>query len=178
MPDTRAKNEIYKKIYFCLQPLVLFFLECYSYCQAQSSQASARLSGFIITWWNLTPHPPQTGIVVRWRPRKLKFTVLPSFNITRDIMETYNHQLFSQIQHTQSKCLTLVPKLKYTRKYILAYPACTIFQKLYLLPSSVKSSLSLTEWLYYHLIKFDTSPPSSGCRLRYIFLYILFLAQV
>ena len=77
-------------------------------------------------------------------------------------METYTHQLFFQIQHTQSKCLTLVPKLKYTRKYILAYLAFTIFlKKLYLLPSSVKSSLSLTEWLYYHLIKFDTSPPSN-----------------
>ena len=34
------------------------------------------------------------------------------------------------------------------------------FLKLSLLPSSVKSSLSLTECLYYHLLKFDSSPCS------------------
>ena len=36
-------------------------------------------------------------------------------------METNSRQLFSKIQHAQIKCLTLVPKIKYTRKYILAY---------------------------------------------------------
>ena len=121
MPDTRAKNKKYREIYLSLQQLVLFSLKIYSYCQAQSSQASARLSGFIITWSNLTPHPPQPGIVVRWRPRKLKFAVWPYFNIIRDIMEKNSRQLFSKINHAQNKCLTLVPKMRYARKYILAY---------------------------------------------------------
>ena len=121
MPDTCAKNKIYKKIYLSLQLLVLFFLKSYSYCQAQSSQASAWLSGFIITWSNLTPHPAQPGIVVRSCPRKLKLAMRSYFNLTRDIMETNSHQLFSKIHHAQIKCLTLVPKIKNTGNYSLAY---------------------------------------------------------
>ena len=69
----------------------------------------------------MTPHPPQPGIVVRWRPRKLKFAMWPYFNIIRDIMEKNSRQLFSKINHAQNKCLTLVPKMRYTRKHILAY---------------------------------------------------------
>ena len=121
MPDTRAKNKKYREIYLSLQQLVLFSLKIYSYCQAQSSQASARLSGFIITWSNLTPHPPQPGIVVRWCPMKLKFATVPYFNITKDITDTNSHQLFSKIHNAQINCLTLVPKIKNAGKYILAY---------------------------------------------------------
>ena len=105
----------------------------------------------------MTPHPPQTGKVVRWRPRKLKLTVLPSFNITRDIMETYTHQLFFQIQHTQSKCLTLVPKLKYTRKYILAYLSLPSFLKSYIYCQAQSSQASV--WLSGFIITWSNLTP-------------------
>ena len=76
--------------------------------------------------------------------------------------DTKSHQLFSKIHHAQIKCLTLVPKIKIQGNISQPTTACTIFLKdLFLLPSSVKSSLSQTEWLYYHLIKFDSSPSST-----------------
>ena len=62
-------------------------------------------------------------------------------------METNSRQLFSKIQYAQIKCLPLVPKIKYMRKYILAYNRLYFFSKKVILIAKLSQVKPQLDWV-------------------------------